>query len=183
MPNTGSVNQMRAVRLHHHVVRRVQPPALERSASTVIAAVVFRAGDAAAVMLAGDQPALAVARVAVGIVGGLAEDADRAGLLVPAQDAVVGDVAPQHSGHRRTTPGLPTSGTRCRAARPRLSEAVAIELWLQGANGGIRIARFRLPHGGGSFCLGGGMVAQVLRQGQGLRRPRASLAIWICRTN
>jgi hypothetical protein len=46
-------------------------------------------------MLAGDQAAAAVAGVAVGVVGGLAEDRDVARFLVPAQDAVVGDVAPQ----------------------------------------------------------------------------------------
>src|SRR4051812_12683583 len=46
-------------------------------------------------MLAGDEPALPVAGVAVGVVGGLAEDIDRARLLVPPHDAVVGDVAPE----------------------------------------------------------------------------------------
>jgi hypothetical protein len=46
-------------------------------------------------MLAGDEAALAVAGVAVGEVRRLAEDRDRAAFLVIAQDAVVGDVAPQ----------------------------------------------------------------------------------------
>src|SRR5204863_8634256 len=41
--------------------------------------------------------ALAVARVAVRIVGGLAIDADAAGFLVPAHDAVVRDVAPKQT--------------------------------------------------------------------------------------
>src|SRR5580698_1739192 len=53
------------------------------------------AGDAARAVLAGDEPALAVAGVPVGIVGWFAEDADRAGLLFPLEDAAVGDVAPQ----------------------------------------------------------------------------------------
>ena len=48
-------------------------------------------------MLAGDQAALAVAGVAVGVVGRLAEHRDGAGLLVPPQDAVVGDVAPEQA--------------------------------------------------------------------------------------
>src|SRR5262245_14311940 len=48
-------------------------------------------------MLAGDESALAVAGVAVGVVGGLTEDADPAGLLVPAHDAVIGNVAPQET--------------------------------------------------------------------------------------
>jgi hypothetical protein len=48
-------------------------------------------------MLAGDESALTVAGVAVRVVGGLTEDADPAGLLVPAQDAVIGNVAPQET--------------------------------------------------------------------------------------
>ena len=47
---------------------------------------------AAAGMLAGDDAALAVARMAVGVVGGLLPGADRARLLVPLEDAVVRDV-------------------------------------------------------------------------------------------
>src|SRR5437667_12670626 len=48
-------------------------------------------------MLAGDESTLAVAGVAVGVVGGLTEEADPAGLLVPAHDAVIGNVAPQET--------------------------------------------------------------------------------------
>src|SRR5262249_43335551 len=53
------------------------------------------AGDAARIVLAGDEPAFAVARVAVGVVGGIAEDADMAVVFGPAHDAIVGDVAPE----------------------------------------------------------------------------------------
>src|SRR6266446_4937744 len=86
----------RAVGFHHHVVWRVEPLALVAVADHRDRAVIFGAGDAPRVMLAGDEPALAVAGVAVGVVRWLAEDADRAGLLVPAHDPVVRDVAPQH---------------------------------------------------------------------------------------
>src|SRR5262245_20719111 len=48
-------------------------------------------------MLAGDESALPVAGVAVGVVGGLTEDADPTGLLVPAHDAVVRNVAPKET--------------------------------------------------------------------------------------
>jgi hypothetical protein len=51
--------------------------------------------DAAAVVLAGDQPALTIAGIPVGVVEG-GEDAGASVGFVPAQDAVVGDVAPQH---------------------------------------------------------------------------------------
>src|ERR1700719_2213779 len=46
-------------------------------------------------VLAGHEPALPVPGIAVGVVRGLAENTDRAGLLLPFQDAVVRDVAPQ----------------------------------------------------------------------------------------
>ena len=45
-------------------------------------------------VLAGDEPALPVAGVAVGEIGGFAKDADRAGLFVPPQDPIIRDVAP-----------------------------------------------------------------------------------------
>src|SRR6266496_6062340 len=47
------------------------------------------------VVLAGDEPALAVAGIPVRMIGRLAKNADSAGLLLPFHDAVVGDVAPQ----------------------------------------------------------------------------------------
>src|SRR5581483_516802 len=59
--------------------------------------VIFGARHPAAAMLAGDEPSLAVAGVAVGKLRGRAIDRDLAGGLVPAQDAVVGDVAPQET--------------------------------------------------------------------------------------
>src|SRR5262249_56210798 len=55
----------------------------------------FGSHQASAAMLAGDEPALTVAGVAVGEIGGLPEDADRAGLLFPFEDALVGDVTAQ----------------------------------------------------------------------------------------
>ena len=55
----------------------------------------FRTGDAAAAMLAGDEAALAVAGMAVGEIRRLAVDADRPGFLFPLEDAVVGNIAAQ----------------------------------------------------------------------------------------
>src|SRR5581483_9240933 len=85
----------RAVRLHHHVVGRVEPLAVEAVDQHRDGAVVLRARHAAPAVRAADEPALAVAGVAVGEVGGLAVDAHRPRLLLPLEDAVVGDVAPQ----------------------------------------------------------------------------------------
>ena len=85
----------RAVGFHDHVVRRVQPLAVEGVHQHRDRAVIFGAGDPAAAVLAGDQAALAVAGVAVGEIRRLAEDADRAGLLFPLEDALVGNVAAQ----------------------------------------------------------------------------------------
>jgi hypothetical protein len=53
------------------------------------------AGDPAAAVLAGNQPALAVAGVTVGEVRRFSVDRDRAALFLPFQDAVVRDVAAQ----------------------------------------------------------------------------------------
>ena len=55
----------RAVGLHHHVVRRIEALALPAVGDGDDRAVMLGAADAAAGMLAGDQPALAVDRVAV----------------------------------------------------------------------------------------------------------------------
>ena len=87
----------RVVGLHHHVVRRVERLAVELVDQHGDGAVVFGATDAATVVLAGDQPALAVAGIAVGVVRGPAEHAYPPGLLVPAHDAVVRNVAPQQA--------------------------------------------------------------------------------------
>ena len=53
------------------------------------------ADDAAVAVLAGDLPALEVEGVAVAVAGGIAEEADVAVFLEPAQLHVVGDVAPE----------------------------------------------------------------------------------------
>src|SRR5205085_954126 len=58
-------------------------------------AVVFGARDAPPAVLAGDEPALAIAGVAVGKIRGLAVNAHLARLLLPLEDAIVGDVAPE----------------------------------------------------------------------------------------
>ena len=55
-------------------------------------AVVLGPDDAPAAVLARDEPSLTVDGVAVGVVGRLTEDADRAVALVEAQHPVVGDI-------------------------------------------------------------------------------------------
>ena len=83
MPNSGSVNQIAAVGCADDVVGRVEALAVEAVGQHGDAAVVLGARDAARQVLAGDQPALAVARVAVGVVRRLAEHAGRAGACRP----------------------------------------------------------------------------------------------------
>ena len=109
-----------AVRVHNDVVGRVEALALETVHEHGDRAVVLGSCHAPRAMLAGDEAALPVARIAVGVVGGVAVLGDLARDLVPAQDAVVGDVAPQQlAGVRRTRRGLPPIGSRCRAVRRR----------------------------------------------------------------
>ena len=92
---SGSVNQIEPSDFTTTSLGELSRLPSKLSASTVIEPSYSVRVDAAAAVLAGDEPALAVAGVAVGEVRGLAEDADRARLLLPLEDAVVGDVAPQ----------------------------------------------------------------------------------------
>lgn len=62
-----------AIGLHDDIIRGVQPLALITVGQHRAAAVEFGAGYRTAAMLAGHKPALPVARIAVGIVGWLAE--------------------------------------------------------------------------------------------------------------
>src|SRR6185436_10681469 len=109
------------------------------------AAVVFSTGDPAPFVLAGDEAPLPVPGVPVRVARGLAEDADRARLLFPLEDAVVRDVAPQQVApvaepHRPFTPAEP-------GAQPldlRGVDAVAREALVEDADGGVRVARARL---------------------------------------
>src|SRR5260221_3552403 len=85
-----------AIRLDDDIVGRVEPLAAVVVGEHGDAAVRLGAGDAARAVLAGDEAALAVARIAVAVVRGLPEDA-HAGTLDELHDAVVRDVAPQES--------------------------------------------------------------------------------------
>ena len=95
MPNGGSVNQIEPSDLHTTSLGELSGLPSKRSAMHRDAAVVLGARDAPRVVLAGDQPPLPVARVAVGVIRRRAEHADRAGLLLPLHEPVVRDVAPQ----------------------------------------------------------------------------------------
>ena len=57
----------------------------------------LRARDAARPVLAGNQPALSIPGVSVGVVGRLPVDRGLAGRRMPAHDAVVGNVAEQQA--------------------------------------------------------------------------------------
>jgi hypothetical protein len=83
----------RAVGFDDDVVGRVQPPALVTVDDRRDRAVRLGPQNRAGPVRTGDQPALAVAGVAVDVVRRLAEDAD-AEVGHPAQQAVVRDVAP-----------------------------------------------------------------------------------------
>src|SRR6185503_8853466 len=128
------------VGLHDDVVGRVQRLALEAVEDDGDAAVVLGPGDAAGVVLAGDQTPLAIARVAVGVVRGLAEDAHRAGLLVPAHDPVVRDVAPEE-GAEVAEPDRPLAPAEA-GGEPldtAVADPVAREAGVEDADGGVGI--------------------------------------------
>src|SRR6185503_9351392 len=136
----------RAIRLHHHVVGRVEPLAVEAVDQHRNGPVVLGARDAASAVRAADQAPLTVARVAVGEVGGLAVDADGTCLLLPLEDAIVGDIAPQ-----QVTPVAEVDGTLRPAAtgveplHAGKLQPVLLEARIERDDGGIGIARGLLP--------------------------------------
>ena len=136
----------RVVGLDHHVVGRVERLAVELVDQHRDAAVVFGAGDPPPAVLAGDQAALAIAGIAVGVVGGLAIDAGPSGLLVPAHDAVVGNVAPQQAA-RVAHPHRPLAPAH--AGREPLHAGIVDlvfgEARIENLDGRVRIAFARLP--------------------------------------
>src|SRR5262249_41168376 len=87
----------RVIRLDGQVVRRIEPLPLEPVHQHGDRPIVFGARDAARLVLAADETTLAVARIAIGMICGLAIDADRTGFLIPSHQSVVGDVAPDQA--------------------------------------------------------------------------------------
>ncbi len=83
-----------AVRGYDHVVGGVELLALVAVQQHIDGAVRLGPGDAPRIVLAADEPPLAIARVAVGIVRGRAEDAHMPVFLQPAHHAIVGNIAP-----------------------------------------------------------------------------------------
>ena len=83
-----------AIAMDYHVVGRVQAFAFILISQGGDAAIRFGAGDAARTVLAGHQPPLQVAGVAIGEIGGRTKHRNPL-LRGPAQDALVGDVTPQ----------------------------------------------------------------------------------------
>ena len=125
-------------------------------------------------MLAGDEPALAVAGVAVGEVRRLAEDADLAGLLLPLEDAVVRDVAPQQIAavaepHRPLGPAAAGIEALDRGAE----DAVAVEARIEALDQGVGIAGLVAPAAARGVLGGHRWVASpgVVGGGKLQRRP------------
>src|SRR6266480_7042580 len=97
-------------------------------------------------MLAGDESTLAVAGVAVGVVGGLTEDADPPGLLVPAHDAVIGNVAPQETARiTEIDRALVKATAGCEALDAGKREPVFVEGRIETLYRGVGIALAWLP--------------------------------------
>src|SRR5215469_11277364 len=94
MPNGGSVNQIESSDLTTMSFGELSGLPSNLSMSVVMVPSYSVARHAPCVVLAGDEPSLPVAGIAVGVIGGLAVDARVARHLVPAQDAIVGDIAP-----------------------------------------------------------------------------------------
>jgi hypothetical protein len=152
MPNGGPD---RIVGLDRDVIGRIEALILEAVHQHRDAAVVFRACNSAGLVLAGDQPALAIAGVAVGIVGGLAVHADSPGRLIPAHDAVVGNVAPEHtSGISEIDRAFAPAHARGQPLNAGIEQAIAVEARVEALDGGVGIALAGLPRAERARCGG-----------------------------
>src|SRR5262249_34009625 len=149
----------RPVRLADQVVGRVQRLALIAIGHHGDGAVVLGPRDAAGIVLTRHQPALAVARVAIGVVRRLAEDAHRAGLLLPLHDPVVRDIAPEQEAtvadpHRALGPSearRETLDRRQRQAVRREARVEHLDGWIGIAHGTVGPA---VCHASGSSMAG-----------------------------
>ena len=137
------------IRGHDHVVGRVQPLPLMRRQPAVVTVPLSSVRDTRRPPCSQEtKPTLPVARVAIGIAGRRAEHADCAARLVPLQDPVVGNVAPQKV-PGVTEPDRPL-GPACAGPQPLhggAENAVPIEARVQALDPRIGIALGRLPHG------------------------------------
>ncbi|KPW88171.1 hypothetical protein ALO79_200278 [Pseudomonas syringae pv. castaneae] len=107
------------VGLHHDVIGRVQRLARKAFSQHRGAAVVLGAGDAPPAMLTDQQTTLTVAGHAIGLVRGLAKHAQAPCGLVPAHDAIVGQVGEQQES---------TIGEPCRAFCPAQAATETLDL-------------------------------------------------------
>ena len=131
--------------MHHDVVGRVQPLALEFVGDHGDGPGWLVAHHAAAAVLAGELPALEVERVAVAVAGRVAEHGDAAVLLDPAHLDVVGDVAP----HQVAADAVPrgTLGPQRAGVEPldgRVATHVPAEAIVEGDDVGVGILERRL---------------------------------------
>src|SRR5262249_51670109 len=104
-------------------------------------AVVLGSRHAPRVVLARDEPALAVARGAVGVVGWAPEHGDGARLFVPTHDAVVGNVARQEIATVAEPHGaLGTAESGLQPLHRLVADATPREALIQDLHRSIRIA-------------------------------------------
>ena len=87
----------RAVGFHHDIIGRVEAFALIAVGQNGDRPVMFGACDPPPQMFGADQPSLPVHRIAIGVVGGLAEHADMPIATVVTHQPVVGNVGPDQA--------------------------------------------------------------------------------------
>ena len=157
MPNGGSVNQTESSDLTTTSFGELSGLPSNLSISTVTVPSYSVRVTRLLVVLAGDEPALPVAGIAVGVVRGRTIDAGASGPLVPAHDAVVGNVAPEQAARIAEVdrPLAPAhAGGEAFDARER--EAILGEARIKDVDRRIRITFARLPaperRAGGCHC-------------------------------
>src|SRR5712691_333147 len=129
-----------AVGMHHDIVGRVEPLALELVRNHRDRAVVFVANHAPAPVLAGKLAALVVESVSVAVAGGIAEHGHAVVVFDPAHLYVVGNVAP-HQIAPHAVPGR-AFGPQCaevQAPDDGVADDIAAEALIQRDDVGIGV--------------------------------------------
>src|SRR5262249_14852136 len=178
----------RIVGFDHDVVGRIERLAVELVDQHGDAAVVLGARHAPGVVLAGDEPALPVAGIAVGIVRRPAINARASRRLVPAHDAIVGNVAPEHAARiseidRSLAPARAGGGP----PHARQRQTIFGKARIENPDRRVGIALARLPtaeRGAGECCRrgragGGGEIAsREFHGGASHAWPRSLRIAW-----
>src|SRR5579883_1050765 len=152
--------------MHNNVVGSIQGLAVPALGKDLDLAVMLEAHDAARVVFATDEPAFEVERAAVGVIRGLAKDADVAIFVQPAELPIVGNITPDQV----TSGGIPGAALGPGGAGPEpldtgVNQFISVKPLVQDDDSAVRVplqvsawrflVRFRGKRSKSGACGGG----------------------------